>query len=56
MEGNFPNSTFNRKSSKEFKKKQYDGSYWDYPVLIIDLIRKKNQTLRIIGPVRIVGT
>ena len=52
MEGNFPNSMYNRKSSVVVKK----PVRW-VPVLIIDSIRKKNQTvIRIIGPVRIIGT
>ena len=55
MDGNFPTSTYNRKSGIVVKK-QYDRFYWDRPVLIIDSIRKKNQTVRIIGPVRKIGT
>ena len=30
--------------------------YWDRPVLIVDSVRKKNQPVRIIGPVHIIGT
>ena len=47
---------YNRKSSTVVKKASTMDLYWDQPVLIIDSNRKKNQTVRIIGPVRIIGT
>ena len=49
MEGNFPSSTYNRKSSIHTRKK--NPVRW----IFIDAIRK-NQTVRMIGPVHIIGT
>ena len=50
MEGNFPNSTYYRKSSMVVKKNSIMDFYLDCPVIIIDSIRKKNQTVHIIAP------
>ena len=57
MEGNFPTSTNDRKSSIVVKK----PVRWIFIDIVQylylnDSIRKNNQTIRIIGPVRIIGT
>ena len=44
MEGNFPNSTYNRKSSVVVKETSTMDFYRDCPVLIIDSIRKKSNS------------
>jgi hypothetical protein len=51
MEGNFPKSTYNRKSGIVFSKKTVRWIFKgiDQYILIIDSIRKKNQTVRVIG-------
>ena len=56
MEGNFPTSTYNRKSGIVVKKTSTMDFYRDRPVLIIDSIRKKIKTVRVIKPVHIIGT
>ena len=55
MKGNFPTSTYNRKSSTVVKK----AVRWIFIEInqYLYLIQSgKNQTVRIIGPVRIIGT
>ena len=55
MEGNFPNCMYNRKSSID-SKKQFDGCLLRSSSTYNCFNQEKNQSVRIIGPVRIIGT
>jgi hypothetical protein len=55
MEGNFPNSTYNRKSSIVVKN-QYNGFLLRSSSTYNGFNQEKIQTVRIIEPVRILGT
>ena len=56
MEGNFPNNTYNRMSSFVVKRNQYDGFLLRSSSTYNGFNLEKNQTIHIIGPVRIIGT